>query len=293
MVIDHLNFTAFFDETGSITNDTPEIFGGSLLIIEDTNIEECRKFIKTHYPKGIHCNKLRKDTLLKASEDIGTFLKDKNCCAVTNIQTNKNLMKDYKQLIESQYLYFPTPEVLSLLKRYYNYSFIPRKSLFGVFNLIKNSNPKKVTIKNFMENIIRNKKIDRWDLYEEALKRSLINYKTIEPFKSFLERNGKIPEIQVIEPQSKTKNEEIMFSFPDLFAYSIRRVITHKEYELYNNLKHVFDKSIRGYCSEPELLTEHPNGIFIQHLEAKELSRLHNLTEKEWHEELNNWQGNS
>ena len=40
MYPDCLNFTVFFDETGSITNDSSEIFGGSLFIIEDSEIDK-------------------------------------------------------------------------------------------------------------------------------------------------------------------------------------------------------------------------------------------------------------
>ena len=43
--------------------------------------------------------------------------------------------------------------------------------------------------------------------------------------------------------ESKTKAEEIMFSFPDLFVYAIRRMETHKEKNLYNSLKPIFDKA--------------------------------------------------
>ena len=287
----HLNFTAFFDETGSITNDTPEIFGGSLFIIEDSDIKQCREFLKTYYPKGIHCKELRKNKRLRISEDVGAFLKDKNCCAVTNIQINKNLMKRNKQIIESKYPYQPTSKDLSLSKRFYNYNAILRNPLFGIYSLIKSSVPKKITINIFMENIIRDKTMDHWDLHLENLNRSL------EIYKIRLKNNMKMIDIinqtTIVRPKSKTKSEEIMFSFPDLFAFSIRRIVTHKEYGLYNKLKPVFDKFPFGSYCDSKQIKSLPNGVFIEFVQSEELDRLSELDEKEWYEDLDNWLGNS
>ena len=80
---DCLNFTAFFDETGSVTNDTPEIFGGSLFVIDNSEIDKCRDFLKEEYPNGIHCKDIRnKKTLLNISKEVGKFLNHKKmlCC---------------------------------------------------------------------------------------------------------------------------------------------------------------------------------------------------------------------
>ena len=90
-------------------------------------------------------------------------------------------------------------------------------------------------------------------------------------------------------PESKTKAEEALFSFPDLFAYSVRRMVTHREDTLYKNLKHIFDRSgYRGICDDPRLFNKEtvPPGIVIQHVTAIELNRLSQLTKREWHEEL-------
>ena len=285
MTTDHLNFTVFFDETGSITNDKPEIFGGSLFIIEDSEIGQCREFLKELYPNGVHCKNLSKEKRLKIADKIGTFLKDKNCCTVTGIQINTNLMKDYEKTTERKYSCRPTAEALSLLKRYWNYTSIPRFSVPGIFNLIQGQNSKKIKVKIIMENIIRNKALDRWDLYSESLNRSLETYKS-DYFTNDVKIKDFVKNIIIGMPESKTKKEESMFSFPDLFAYSIRRIVTHKEYELYNKLKHIFDRSGGGYCSEPELFKAHPNGIFIQYLNAEELDRLSELSDKGWCEEL-------
>ena len=70
------HFTGFSDETGSITNNQPEIFGGSLFVIENSEIAECRAFLKEHYPNGIHCSKIRsKNTLQKNCRASWRFFK--------------------------------------------------------------------------------------------------------------------------------------------------------------------------------------------------------------------------
>ena len=282
---DSLHYTAFFDETGSITNDTLEVFGGSLFIIENSEIDQCRKFLKECYPSGIHCKELSKRKLSIVAEEIGNFLENKNCCAVTAIQINKNLLKDYKLLFYEKNHYQLTSKDLSLLKRYWNFSAIPRLSLFGVFNLVKKQTSKKVIITIFMENVVRNEKMDRWDLYLESLNGSFETFKS-NYFTNNVEVKNFVKNVEIKTPESKTKKGEIMFSFSDLFVYSIRRIITHREYALYNKLKHIFEKSGHGYCSEPELFKKYPNGVFIQYLKAEELFRLYQLSKKEWYKEL-------
>ena len=166
MAKDKFNFTTFFDETGCITNDRPEIFGGSLFIVEDSEIDECRTFLNQHYPNGIHCNKIRSgNKLSRIAKDVGDFLKDKNCCAVSLIQINKDLIEECKESFIKKYNLQPTGKDLSFIKRMYCYSMIPRFSIKGVYSLIKNKPVRKTTIKLFMENVKRDKKLDRWDLY--------------------------------------------------------------------------------------------------------------------------------
>ena len=266
MSSDYLNFTAFFDETGSITNDTPEIFGGSLFIIEDSEIDKCRYFLKKNYTAGIHCKELRsKKKLLKISEEVGAFLRNKNCLAVTMIQVNKNLMKECELIFLKKYNRPPKEEDLSLIKRYLNYAFILRYSLIGVHSLIQQQPLEKVTVSIFMENVVRNENLDRKDLHSLSFKSSVEENKHL-----YLPQTVKKTVIN--EPKSKTKKEEIMFSFPDLFAYSIRRIVTHKEYGLYDRLKHIFNKCSSGYCSRSELFDQqYPGGILICHLTAEEI----------------------
>ena len=270
MASGHLNFTAFSDETGSITNNLPEIFGGSIFVIEDSKIDESRAFLKQRYKKGIHCSELRNRKLLKITEEVGTFLKKKNCCAVTAIQINKTLMKDYKLLCYKKCLPHPTSEQLSLLKRFWYYAFIQRFFLSSLFNLIQPQDSVKITLRLIIEDFRRDKDMDYWDLQLESFNRSLKTYESmnIKIITDFIKN------IEIKPLEFKSKKEEIMFSFPDLFAYAVRRVVTHKKYEIYNGLKHIFNKSGRYECSNPEFFEKNPYGIYIKYLTAGELYEL-------------------
>ena len=285
MTKNQLHFTAFSDETGSITNNQPEIFGGSLFIIEDSEIDECRSFLKQYYPKGIHCREIkRKNKIQQITEDIGAFLKNKNCFAVAGIETNKNLMRDYEPIFYEEYRYQPTQKDLSLIKRWFYYAMILRASIPGLYLLTQNKPVEKITLKLFMEDFKRDEKMDRWDLHNGFFAHSIETYKLNEPIKNVVEK------LTIKPPESRTKAEEIMFSFPDLFAYSIRRMVTHREHNLYDNLKHIFNRAgYRGYCSDPSFfkMQETPPGIFISSTKAEELNRLSGLDEEEWREELN------
>ena len=267
---EQLHFTGFSDETGSITNDQPEIFGGSLFVVEDSEIAECRAFLKENYPNGIHCSKIkRQNKIQKIANQVGDFLKNKNCFVVIRIQINKNLIHDYKSIFHEKYGYQPSQKELSLLKRWSYYVMIPRFSIIGIHLLTKNIPLKQITLKFFMEDFKRDKGMDYFSFHNEIFSSSIEKYKRAdEKIKDTIEK-------LTIKPlESKTKAEEIMFSFPDLFVYSIRRIITHKEYNLYNSLKPIFNKvNFRGQCSNLNFFKnqEVPPGIYILHTKAEEL----------------------
>ena len=268
MTTDQLHFTAFSDETGSITNNQPEIFGGSLFIIEDSEIDECRSFLKKYYSKGIHCRKIRSSRRIqKITKEVGDFLKDKNCFATASIQTNKNLMKDYESIFYEKYGCQPTQ---SVVKRYFYYVMILRLYIPG-FNLLNKKKPvKEITLKIFMEDFKRDETIDGWDFHKNFFKSS-----SVEGYKK-LNKNAKdlMEKLKIKMPEYKTKAKEIMFSFPDLFAYSIRKIVTDRDHKLYNNLKPIFDRAgYRGYCSDPAFFKkeETPPGIFINLTKKEEL----------------------
>ena len=268
MIKNELHFTSFSDETGSITNNKPEIFGGSSFIIEDSEIKECRSFLKQYYPNGIHCREInRKSKIKKITKKIGAFLKNKNCFAITSIQTNKKLIEDYNKKYDNQL----TQKDLSLIKRWFYYSMVLRNSIPGLYQLSKDKKSvKKITLNPLIEDFRRNKTIDLWDLHKEVFSSSVEIYKNLnQQIRDFMEK------LIIKSPQSKTKEEEIMFSFPDLFAYSVRRMVTHQEHNLYNNLKATFDKAgDRGYCSDSRFFKETPPGIFIFYTTVKELNTL-------------------
>ena len=277
--MDTLHFTAFFDETGSVTNDTTEIFGGSLFLIENSQIDECRSFLKEKYPKGIHCKGISKSRLLEISQEIGDFLKNKNCCAVTAIQTNPNFISECKKELVGIH----KGSLNGVLKIWFNYMWIPRLILFSIYSLNQKLVYKNITVKIFMENVIRDKKKDRWDIHVENFKNSLKNYKNfISNITPFLENNN----IRYIGPEDKTKQEEIMFSFPDLFAYAIRRVTTHKEYGLYSNLQSVFNKFPFGIEMNSNSIKNAPKGMILENISAEEFIRVSKLSPSQWNEEL-------
>ena len=279
VVLDTLRFTAFFDETGSVTNDTAEIFGGSLFLIENSQIDECRSFLKEKYPKGIHCKDISKSRLLAISQEIGNFLKNKNCCAVTSIQTNPNFISECKKKL----IGIHKGSLNGLLKLWFNYLSIPRFILFSIYSLSQKLAYKNITVEIFMENVIRNKKNDCWNIHAEDFKNSLKNYKKFIPhITSFLENHN----IKYIGPKDKTKQEEIMFSFPDLFAYAGRRMVTHKEYDLYNNLKPIFNKFPFGSETHLNGFKNAPQGMILENISAEEFSRVFKLSSNQWNEEL-------
>ena len=267
-----LHFTGFSDETGSITNDQPEIFGGSLFVIENSEIDECRSFLKNNYPNGIHCSKIkRQNTIQSIAEQVGSFLKTKNCFAVTGIQTNKNLMQEYKSIFHEKYGYQPSQKYLSIIKRWFYYVMILRYSIPGFYLLTKNRPIEKINLKIFMEDFRRDEEMDRWDIHKKNFISSIERYKRsdekIPGLKDLMEK------LTITMPESKKKAEEIMFSFPDLFAYSIRRW-AHQEENLYKSLKPIFDRvGYRGRCSDPNFfkIQAVPRGVFISHTKAEEL----------------------
>ena len=275
-----LNFTAFFDETGSVTNDTSEIFGGSLFVIDNSEIDKCRDFLKKKYPNGIHCKNIRnKQTLLNISKEVGKFLNHKKCCAVTKIQTNEKFIPDYKKLVKKCENF---PEFLGM-KKFLNYTYIPRYILFSIYSLSQISIRKNITVEIFTENVVRDKSKDHWDIHIQGFKDSLKTYKKFIPnIQSFLQYNN----IKYIGPTDKTKKEEIMFSFPDLFAYAIRRILTHGEDDLYNNLKPVFDRFPFGSKEFSGHFTPVPKGIMLTHIDAQEFIQIAGLNQGQWDEEL-------
>ena len=270
------HFTGFSDETGSITNDQPEIFGGSLFVIENSEIDECRAFLKKNYPKGIHCSKIRsKNEIQEIAEKVGDFLKNKICFAVVSIQTNKNLMQECKSIIYETYGRQLNQKELSLIKRWFYYIIIG-SPILGFYLLSQDKSIEKITVKLFMEDLSRNKKQDHWDVYKKIISSFVESYK---------KRTNLTGKLKVTLPESKTKEEEIMFSFSDLFAYAIRRIVTHNEYNLYNSLKPLFSKyGSEGYCSDPNFFKNQkvPPGIFISYISAEGLKQLPTLMKEEW-----------
>ena len=169
------------------------------------------------------------------------------------------------------------------MKKYFNYISIPRYILFSIYSLSQNSIRKNITVEIFMENVIRDKSKDHWNIHTQGFKDSLKTYKRFIPnIQSFLQNN----KIKYIGPIDKTKKEEIMFSFPDLFAYAIRKIVTHKEYDLYNNLKNIFDRFPFGNKEFSGHFIPTPKGIMLTHIDAQEFIRLASLSQRQWGEEL-------
>ena len=280
MTKDILNFTAFTDETGSITDGRSEVFGGSVFLIEDSEIDKCRSFLKERYPSGIHCSDCEKNTLLGISKEVGSFLKNKNCLAITSLQINEHLIRDCKLICENQ-----RAKKMNVLKRYTYYSDILRSIFLGIYSLAQTHNFEQIEVRIVIEDFARKKTLDHWGWHSSSFKDSQEKYKKLIPdVKEFMENN-----VEYVDLEYKKKKEELMFSFPDIFAYAVRKIVTHSEYSLYENLKPIFDKCYSGYCSDSNLFNNHQsNGVFIQFFTAENLFSASQLTELEWTQGFNN-----